>query len=51
MQWRSGSSRRTGRCFYLHLTKSGRRLIRDAFDYHSKNLEKIGFHASRLKLG
>jgi MarR family 2-MHQ and catechol resistance regulon transcriptional repressor len=30
-----------GRCFYLHLTRSGRRLIRDAFDKHSKNLEKI----------
>lgn len=30
-----------GRCFYLHLTKSGRRLIANVFDKHSKNLEKI----------
>ena len=30
-----------GRCFYLHLTKSGRRLIADLFDRHSQNLEKI----------
>jgi MarR family 2-MHQ and catechol resistance regulon transcriptional repressor len=30
-----------GRCFYLHLTKSGRRLIADVFDRHSQNLEKI----------
>jgi MarR family 2-MHQ and catechol resistance regulon transcriptional repressor len=30
-----------GRCFYLHLTKIGRRLIKDAFDKHSQNLEKI----------
>ena len=30
-----------GRCFYLHLTKSGRRLIADVFDMHSQNLEKI----------
>ena len=30
-----------GRCFYLHLTRSGRRLIKDVFDKHSQNLEKI----------
>jgi MarR family 2-MHQ and catechol resistance regulon transcriptional repressor len=30
-----------GRCFYLHLTKRGRRLITNVFDKHSKNLEKI----------
>lgn len=30
-----------GRCFYLHLTKRGRRLIADVFDRHSQNLEKI----------
>ena len=30
-----------GRCFYLHLTKSGRRLITDVFDKHSQNLEQI----------
>ncbi|MGD9332940.1 MAG: MarR family transcriptional regulator [Desulfobacterales bacterium] len=30
-----------GRCFYLHLTKSGRRLIKSAFDAHSQNLEKM----------
>ena len=30
-----------GRCFYLHLTKCGRRLIKNVFDKHSQNLEKI----------
>ena len=30
-----------GRCFYLHLTKTGRRLIKDAFEKHARNLEKI----------
>jgi len=30
-----------GRCFYLHLTKTGRQLIREAFDRHARNLEKI----------
>jgi MarR family 2-MHQ and catechol resistance regulon transcriptional repressor len=30
-----------GRCFYLHLTKIGRRLIKEAFDKHARNLEKI----------
>jgi MarR family transcriptional regulator, 2-MHQ and catechol-resistance regulon repressor len=30
-----------GRCFYLHLTKTGRRLIKGAFAKHAKNLEKI----------
>jgi len=30
-----------GRCFYLHLTKTGRQLIRTAFEKHSQNLEKI----------
>lgn len=29
-----------GRCFYLHITKSGRRLITDVFNKHSQNLEK-----------
>jgi len=30
-----------GRCFYLHLTKIGRRLITEVFDKHAQNLEKI----------
>lgn len=30
-----------GRCYYLHLTKNGLKLIRDAFRSHSDNLEKI----------
>jgi MarR family 2-MHQ and catechol resistance regulon transcriptional repressor len=30
-----------GRCFYLHLTKPGRHLIKKAFEAHSHNLEKI----------
>lgn len=30
-----------GRCFYLHLTKSGRRAIKMAFEKHSSNLEKV----------
>jgi MarR family 2-MHQ and catechol resistance regulon transcriptional repressor len=30
-----------GRCFYLHLTKAGRRLIKAAFAAHAHNLEKI----------
>jgi MarR family 2-MHQ and catechol resistance regulon transcriptional repressor len=30
-----------GRCFYLHLTKSGRQLIKAAFKNHASNLEKI----------
>jgi MarR family 2-MHQ and catechol resistance regulon transcriptional repressor len=30
-----------GRCFYLHLTKTGRRLIKKAFDRHARNLEKL----------
>ena len=30
-----------GRCFYLHLTKTGRRLIKEAFNKHAQNLEKI----------
>jgi len=30
-----------GRCFYLHLTKSGRQLIKRVFKKHSANLEKI----------
>lgn len=30
-----------GRCFYLHLTKTGRRLIKNAFDKHAENLETI----------
>jgi MarR family 2-MHQ and catechol resistance regulon transcriptional repressor len=30
-----------GRCFYLHLTKPGRQLIKRVFERHSTNLEKI----------
>jgi len=30
-----------GRSFYLHLTKKGRRLIKEAFDRHARNLEEI----------
>lgn len=30
-----------GRCFYVHLTKSGRKTIQAAFDTHRKNLEKV----------
>lgn len=30
-----------GRCFYLHLTQSGRRLIKRIFTKHSQNLEGI----------
>lgn len=30
-----------GRCYYLHLTDTGRRLIKDAFDKHAQNLEQI----------
>jgi len=30
-----------GRCFYLHLTKAGRQLIKREFEKHSKNLEEI----------
>lgn len=30
-----------GRCFYLHLTETGRRLIKEAFEKHARNLEKI----------
>jgi MarR family 2-MHQ and catechol resistance regulon transcriptional repressor len=30
-----------GRCFYLYLTKTGRRLIKKAFDRHARNLEKL----------
>jgi len=30
-----------GRCFYVHLTKSGRRLVSAAFRQHSANLEKV----------
>lgn len=30
-----------GRCFYLHLTKPGRRMIKRAFEKHSEKLEKI----------
>ena len=30
-----------GRCFYLHLTKPGRQLIKEAFATHARNLEKI----------
>ena len=30
-----------GRCFYLHLTKAGRRMIQQAFERHAANLDKI----------
>jgi MarR family 2-MHQ and catechol resistance regulon transcriptional repressor len=30
-----------GRCFYVHLTKKGRKMIEAAYAKHSKNLEKI----------
>jgi MarR family 2-MHQ and catechol resistance regulon transcriptional repressor len=30
-----------GRCFYVHLTKKGRKTIKAAYTQHSKNLEKI----------
>jgi MarR family transcriptional regulator, 2-MHQ and catechol-resistance regulon repressor len=30
-----------GRSFYLHLTKKGRQLIKEAFHKHARNLEKI----------
>ncbi len=30
-----------GRCFFLHLTRSGRRLIKDAWDKHAPILERI----------
>ena len=30
-----------GRCFHLHLTDAGRRLIHNAYDEHARNLEKI----------
>ena len=30
-----------GRCFYVHLTKSGRRLVSAAFRQHSANLEEV----------
>jgi len=30
-----------GRCFYLHLTRSGRQLIKTAFEKHARNLEQV----------
>ena len=30
-----------GRCFYVHLTKKGRKTIKAAYAKHEKNLEKI----------
>jgi len=30
-----------GRCFFVHLTKSGRKVIQDAFDNHRKRLERV----------
>ena len=30
-----------GRCFYLHLTPSGRNLINCAYEKHAQNLEKL----------
>jgi len=29
-----------GRCFYVHLTKTGRRIVSQAFRRHAQNLEK-----------
>ncbi|WP_372678380.1 MarR family winged helix-turn-helix transcriptional regulator [Desulfosarcina sp.] len=29
-----------GRCFFVHLTKSGRRVVSKAFQQHARNLEK-----------
>ena len=30
-----------GRCFHLHLTQSGRQLIKEAYEKHSQNLERL----------
>lgn len=30
-----------GRCFFVHLTKAGRRVIRNAFEIHRKRLESV----------
>ena len=30
-----------GRCFYIHLTPSGRNLINRAYEKHAQNLEKV----------
>ena len=30
-----------GRCFYIHLTKAGRRMIEQAYKRHARNLERI----------
>jgi len=30
-----------GRCFYVHLTKSGRKVISTAYDAHAKNLDDM----------
>ena len=30
-----------GRCFYVHLTKTGRRMVSRAFRQHAQNLEKV----------
>ena len=30
-----------GRCFYVHLTKKGRKMIKTAYAKHEKTLEKI----------
>jgi MarR family 2-MHQ and catechol resistance regulon transcriptional repressor len=30
-----------GRCYYVHLTKSGRKVIKSAFRKHERSLEKI----------
>jgi MarR family 2-MHQ and catechol resistance regulon transcriptional repressor len=42
-----------GRCFYVHLTKKGRKTIKAAYAVHEKNLEKIAgilSDAERLEL-
>lgn len=30
-----------GRCYYVHLTKTGRGMIKKAFDRHARNLERM----------
>ncbi len=30
-----------GRCYYVHLTKSGRKVIKEAYHKHQQNLERI----------
>jgi MarR family 2-MHQ and catechol resistance regulon transcriptional repressor len=30
-----------GRCYYVHLTKAGRRIVAEAYRRHAQNLEKV----------